>query len=336
MSRSGVEDKLPWRRVPKAVRQQVEAALGAPVARAARIWGGYSPAPTFRLLLKDGRRAFFKATNATSNEFSTRALYTEERVYQELSGLLQEWMPRYYATINHKDWHGLVLEDLGPKSVPPWRPALARGISHAAAAFHRATLGAELPEWLERPQAYLPSESWQQVIEETKGFEQIGAWAGEASQEAVRWLQEASPIIEESMRDPVLAAEPYGVLHADLRSDNLRFRHGKLYLFDWPAICVGRPEWDFVVFAQSVTVEGGAMPEQVMAWYGEKYPVEPAAVDASIAWWFCFFAQRGWREEIPGLPRVRRFQRQQMGVIAQWAARKWGLPEPTWAEALVR
>ena len=62
MSRTGVEAKIPWRQVPKAVRQQVEAALGARVVRAARIWGGYSPAPTFRLALADGRRAFFKAT----------------------------------------------------------------------------------------------------------------------------------------------------------------------------------------------------------------------------------------------------------------------------------
>src|SRR2546425_11676336 len=42
MSRTGVEAKPPWKRVPKAVRQQVEAALGASVVRAARIWGGYS------------------------------------------------------------------------------------------------------------------------------------------------------------------------------------------------------------------------------------------------------------------------------------------------------
>jgi fructosamine-3-kinase len=336
MSRTGVEAKLPWRQVPKAVRQQVEAALGAPVARASRIWGGYSPAPTFRLALADGRRAFFKATNGDSNEFSTKALYVEERVYQELGALLVDWIPQYHATINHADWHGLLLEDLGPKSVPPWTPALARGISHALANFHRATLGMELPDWITRPEQRLASKSWQRVVEQTENFQKLAVWAGEVAPEAVAWLQMVSPMIDDLMQRPVLATEPFSLLHGDLRSDNLRFRQGRLSLFDWPAITVGRPEWDFVAFAQTVTVEGGVAPEQVLAWYGEKFPVDNAAVDSSIAWFFCFFADYGWRGEIPGLPRVRRFQRQQLGVMAQWAGRQWALPEATWANELLK
>ncbi len=30
MSRTGIEVKLPWQQIPKAVRQQVDAALGSP------------------------------------------------------------------------------------------------------------------------------------------------------------------------------------------------------------------------------------------------------------------------------------------------------------------
>lgn len=331
MSRTGVEEKLPWRRVPKAVRQQVEEVLGGRVARAARIWGGYSPAPTFRLRLEDGRRAFFKAINAASNEFSTYALQLEERVYRELGDLLVSWIPTYYTSINYQDWHGLVLEDLGPKSVPPWTPALARSITYAIADFHRENLGKSLPGWLSRPQQRLASENWQQVIAESDDFQNLAERAGDAAPEALIWLQAASPLVGEKMAQPILAAEPYTLLHGDLRSDNLRFGQGRLYLFDWPAITVGRAEWDFVAFAQSVTVEDGVAPEQVMAWYAERFPVDEAVVDSSIAWWFAFFAQRAWREEVPGLPRLRRFQRQQLAVMAHWAARQWSLPEPTWA-----
>src|SRR5690606_7911827 len=103
---------------------------------------------------------------------------------------------------------------------------------------------------------------------------------------------------------------------------------GRLYLFDWPAITVGRPEWDVVAFAQTVTVEGGVAPEQVMSWYAEKFPADPRTVDCSIAWFIAFFADRAWRSEIPGLPRVRRFQRQQLGTMLLWAARQWSLPQP--------
>ena len=136
MSRSGVEDKIPWRRVPMTVRGQVAQVLGAPVVRAARIWGGYSPTPTFRLALQDGRRAFFKATYGETNKFATQALHAERRVYRELGELLAGWIPAYYATIEHEDWHVLLLEDLGPKSAPPWTPALARGACYGLATFH--------------------------------------------------------------------------------------------------------------------------------------------------------------------------------------------------------
>ena len=58
--RGGVEAKPPWRAVPTAVRHEVERLFESPVARAVRVWGGYSPTPTFRLTLADGQRAFFK------------------------------------------------------------------------------------------------------------------------------------------------------------------------------------------------------------------------------------------------------------------------------------
>lgn len=336
MSRSGVEAKVPWREVPRPVRQQVEAALGAPVRRAVRIWGGYSPAPTFRLSLADGRRAFFKATHGSSNEFSTNALRFEERVYQELGDVLGEWMARYYATVHERDWHGLLLEDLGPKSAPPWTHGLARRVAQAMARFHRSTLDLNLPEWISRPPQRLAAENWQRVVERTRNFQTLAALAGEAAPEALAWLELASPTIGELMNGSVLAMEPFALLHGDLRSDNLRFRQGRLYLFDWPAITVGRAEWDMVAFAQAVTVEGGPLPEQVMTWYAEEFPVDAAAVESALAWWFAFFAAKAWREEIPGLPRVRRFQRQQLGVLAQWAARQWALPEPLWAAELLK
>jgi hypothetical protein len=140
MPRTGLEAKLPWKRVPQTVRQQVEAALGEPVTRAARVWGGYGPTPTYRLLLADGRRAFFKGTFHDSNEFMKHALQIEERVYADLSATLGRWMPQLYAALHHDDWHVLLLEDLGPQSVPPWTPEKTRQIAHALADYHLSTL----------------------------------------------------------------------------------------------------------------------------------------------------------------------------------------------------
>src|SRR5579884_4067415 len=139
MSRTGIEPKLPWKQVPQKVRQQVALALGTPVIRATRVWGGYAPTPTYRLVLQNGRRAFFKGTFQDSNMFMKNALLAEERVYHDLASALGKWMPQLYAAFHVDDWHVLVLEDLGPRSVPPWTPQRARAITHALAAFHQSS-----------------------------------------------------------------------------------------------------------------------------------------------------------------------------------------------------
>ncbi|HLI90696.1 MAG TPA: phosphotransferase [Ktedonobacteraceae bacterium] len=335
MPRSGIEIKPAWKSIPKAIRQQVEAALGAQVVRAARVWGGYAPTPTFRLALADGRRAFFKGTNQESNEFMKNALRQEERVYKELAPRLGQWMPQFYAAFRHADWHVLILEDLGPVSVPPWTSGRTRAITHAVVDFHRASLDTQAPAWLPRPDEELSRFSWTHVEQETREFQYIAALAGSEAQQALAWLQQISPTIERLMQQPALREGPFAILHGDLRSDNLRFTRERLCLFDWPSICVGRPEWEVVPFAQSVAVDGGPCPEQVMRWYEERSPLRPEAVDCALVWWLTFFADRAWQPEIPGLPRVRRFQRQQLATLAFWAARRWSFPYPAWAERLL-
>jgi hypothetical protein len=159
MARAGAEAKLPWRRVPAGVRQELGLLLGAPVARGARVWGGYSPTPTFRLLLADGRSAFFKGVYSGSSDFARDALAREERVYRELGKMIAPWSPRYFGAVRVADWHALLLEDAGPKSAPPWTPALTRRVTRAYADFHAATLGARLPDWLELPQRLFGEDS---------------------------------------------------------------------------------------------------------------------------------------------------------------------------------
>lgn len=335
MSRTGVEVKLPWRNIPKAVRQQVDIALGAPVTRATRIWGGYAPTPTYRLVLADGRRAFLKGTFQDSNEFMRHALLAEERVYQDLSTVLSKWIPRLYATFRSDDWHVLILEDLGSQSVPPWTPKKARMITHALANFHQSSLGTQPPAWLKLPEEELAQEDWKQMTRDSLEFQNIAALVGNEAPQALKWFQQISPTIEHVMQQPALKEGAYAILHGDVRSDNLRLRQGQLYLFDWPSISVGRPEWEMVAFAQTVTVEGGPSPEQVIAWYGEEFPLNSDAVACALAWWLTFFAHRAWQPEVPGLPRLRRFQRQQLGVLISWAACQWSFPSPEWVEQLL-
>lgn len=336
MSRTGVEPKPPWRSVPIEVRRAVEAALGSEVRRGARVWGGYGPSPTYRLRLADGRGAFFKAVNPESNEFMHRAHTREERVYRELGDLIAPWAPAFYGAIHCAGWDVMLLEDLGPKSAPPWTPGLAKRVAQALADFHAATRGATLPDWLPQPEPLLTPMAalWGRGMA-TESLRGVVDMAGDQRDAARDWLETALPTLWQASRRLPGVEPPLALLHLDVRSDNLRWARGGLALVDWPHVAIGPPELDAAAFAQSVTVEGGPAAEQVMAWYGERGPLRGEALDAAVSWLAAFFAYHAWRPDIEGLPRLRLFQRQQLRVCLAWAARRLELPPPLWLTGVV-
>ena len=335
MPRTGVESKPPWSAVPPAVRQATEGLLAAEVRRAMRVWGGYSPTPTYRLRLADGRGVFFKGTGPSATDFARDAHAREERVYRELGDLIAPWAPAFYGSFTWGDWDVILLEDLGPKSAPPWTPGLARRAARACGDFHRATPGLPLPSWNRRPEDYLstPAFTWAWAAE-PDALRLLADLAGERGDEALRWLDAALPALARASRGLRDLGPPHALLHLDIRSDNLRWTNGRLYLFDWPHVGAGPAEFDAADFAQSVAVEGGPRPEQVMAWYAERAPVRPEALDASVAAIASFFAHGSWRPDIPGLPRLRTFQRRQLRVTLAWAARRLRLPDPGWLDGI--
>lgn len=103
---------------------------------------------------------------------------------------------------------------------------------------------------------------------------------------------------------------------------------------DWPHVGVGPAEYDVAAFAQSVTTEDGPAPEQVMAWYADRAPVRLAVLDAAVAALAGYFADQAWQPDIPGLPRLRAFQRRQLAVTLAWASRRLALPDPTWLRGI--
>jgi len=333
MSRSGIEAKIPWHAVPRQVRERVAQMLGSDVVRAARVWGGYGPTPTYRLTLADRCRAFFKAVYASSNEVARRAFAREERIYQDLGKIIGPWAPAYFGSFREDDWHAMLLEDLGPKSAPPWTPHLACVVARSFAEFHAATLGKPLPEWIERnPRPFGPP--WAQVAMDSDGLWRIAALAGAEADAALYWLRVALPRFLDVDGAAKCTNSRVALVHLDARSDNLRCVAGRLRLFDWPETAVAAPEYDIAELAQSITVEGGPEPEQVVAWYAERLPVRSDLLDTAVVSLAGFFAHRSWQAEVRGLPRLRQFQRQQLVVCLRWAARRLGLLEPAWIHGI--
>jgi len=306
--------------------------LGSPVARAVRAYGGFAPSATFRLVLGDGRRAFFKGVYPAGETGAVWMLDEEERVYRRLGDRIRPWAPRFLGSIRHEGWHAILLEDLGRADVPPWTPTRTRAAARGYADFHRRNLGARLPRWLPQHQWRGFSESWPRARED--GLEGPAALAGRRRDEAREWLDVAYPVLAAKAARLGAQRARTTLLHFDTRADNLRVAAGKLRIFDWNWACPGPPEFDLAAFAQAVTAEAGPAPERVVAWYRERLEIDASLLDASVAAIAGFFTRLAWRPPVKGLPRLRSIQRRQLRASLAWAARIEGLPEPRWLAAV--
>ena len=328
------EEKPSWSAVPAAVRAETERRLRSRVVRATRAYGGYAASATFRLVLANGRRAFFKAGYPPPpGSAAIFPIGDEERRYAALAPIVGRYMPKQYGAFRLERWHVLLMEDLGPATIPPWTVAKAGLATRSYARFHRSTLRRALPRWLSRTQHQEFGIYWER-LDRTGRLDGTASLAGRRREEAREWLDVALPTLRESERLLVRARKPYVLLHFDTRSDNIRLVGDRLVMFDWPFASVGPAEFDTVAFAQAVAAEGGPDADALIDIYSEISPLRDRELDGSIAGIAGYFADRAWRPPLPGLPRLRSIQRRQFKASLAWAARRFDLPEPRWLRAV--
>lgn len=334
MSRTGVEPKPPWQKVPRAVRADVERALGARVARAARIYGGYAPSATFRLALADGRRAFFKGIWQDSNDHMRSALATEERIYRELGDRLAPVAPGFIGAFRRDDWHVLLLEDVGPADVPPWTGGKVRTAAREFAAFHGRNEGYEPPDWVSRDDWQQFASIWSAMATREGAISGAAALAGPRAAEAETWIRAHLPVLDAAAQGVREIRRPYTILHEDTRSDNARLTRGRLRLFDWNWLSLGPAEFDVVAFAEGIAADGGPPPEAFVDEYAKARPIRRELLPTIASGFAAYFTAAAWRPPTPGLPRIREVQRRQMKACVPWTARLLALPDPAWIAAV--
>ena len=328
------EEKPPWSAVPAAVRAETERRLRSRVIRATRAYGGYAASATFRLVLASGRRAFFKAGYPPPpGSAAIFPIDREETRYLRLARFMGRWAPRLYGSFHLEQWHVLLMEDVGPATIPPWSTSKTRQAARSYARFHRSTLGARLPAFLPRSE-HIEFASFWRALAKSGDLAGTASLARRRADEAREWIDVALPVLREKEKELETARRPFALLHMDTRSDNLRLIGDRLVMFDWPFAAAGPVEFDLIAFAQGVAAEGGPAPERVLAWYEEVLPLRARELDASIAGIAGYFADRAWRPPLPGLPRLRSIQRRQLIATLAWAARRFALPEPSWLDAV--
>lgn len=279
------------------------------VARAERLLGGRAASWTriesrgwarnehWTLALDDGTRAFAKSAWL---EPSVTWMRQEREVYECLSG---PFMPRLLG------WEDgerplLVLEDLseGAHFPPPWRPGDVDVVLETL-----AELGATRVQGLDPLPDRWPQ--WTAVADDPAPFLSLRIASSD-------WLERALPELLASESSVTLSGS--GVVHSDVRSDNLCIRGDRAVLVDWNHASLGNPALDVAAWLPSLTLEGGPQPDDV----AESGVAQFAVLIAG------FFAARAGLPPPEGAPLVRGFQLDQLGVALPWACRVLGIAPP--------
>ncbi|HUS61500.1 MAG TPA: hypothetical protein VMY34_04830 [Acidimicrobiales bacterium] len=284
------------------LRERVEAVVGQRVVAVEEIAGagGYTPALRRVAALADGSTVFVKAA---VTDTTAAWIATEHAAYRALTGA------PYLASYLGGDEQVLVLEDLRSAWWPtPWRP----GDIELALALLDEVAATPVPSWVPAAQEMDVNlhHGWSTVADDPRPFLSL-----ELCDE--RWLAHAMPALASAAeRAPI---EGDALLHFDFRSDNICIRDGRALLVDWNLLCRGNPMLDQAFFAESLTVEGGPPPWDLL-------PAAPPGIVSVLAG---FFAARAPGPPLPRSPRVRSMQLAQLRICLPWAARALGLPPPT-------
>ena len=251
--------------VPPAVRQAIEASVGARI-RASRPVSGGDINDAFELDLTDGRRVFVK----TSARLPARAFEGEALGLAWLAEARAVAVPEVLA-VSHEGPGYLVLQAITARSP---RPSTEEALGRSLAALHRfgaPTFGLDRSNWLATlPQDNTPEADWptfyrcrrlEPLIERAAARGLVGT--------ALRGRFDRLFAV---LADRVGPPEPPARLHGDLWGGNwIADEAGTPYLID-PAVYGGHREIDLAMMRLF-----GGFGSRVFGAYAEAYPLAPGS-----------------------------------------------------------
>ena len=299
--------RLQWAELPEHVRGEINGLLGSEVVEVVGQRGGYGPSLAARCGLADGRRVFIKAVSPTQNPDSPDITRREAHIAGCLPAAAPA--PALLHTFDDGEWIALVFEEVaGRCPETPWDPEELDRVVRAT--YQLGELAPSAP--LETVAEHYGSKF--------AGWRTLASEAPHAVTD--QWCVEHLDALaaEEARWEAVTIGD--GLIHGDVRSDNVLLTGRGVVFVDWTSTCTGASWFEVLAMLPSIELEGGGTPEAVVARAGlDDLDVDRAVpVVSAIAG---YFAHNGRLPAPPGLPTLRAFQRAQGGVAIAWLRRLW-------------
>jgi len=309
--------RLTWRDLPRSVRARIAQLAGAAVSSETSATSGFSPGFAAVLELGDGSEVFVKAVSAEQNpqspELARREIVVAAALPPEVNATRLLWSD------DDGTWVILCFEAVhGRSPEQPWRNdeldrvlaavtdlATVRPLEPNSLRSIASTLADDFHGW--RTIAAAPSTGRAQGA---AVFGPRGAWVLAHLDELAEWE-----------RGWVDAAAGTGLVHGDLRADNVLLDNDRTWLVDWPHAAIGAPWLDLAFMLPSVEMQGGGLADDLFWSHPVAAGVAPHALRSVLAALAGYFTLSSHQAPPIGVPNLRRFQHAQAAVALDWLRR---------------
>jgi Ser/Thr protein kinase RdoA (MazF antagonist) len=335
---AGREARPEWPEVPQALVDQLQNLLKQKIVHADIAWGGYSPSAAFVATLDSQKKAFIKGTHPGQDTHGTRMLRQEVEAYQTLPDI-QSFSPAYLGCVSdgrEDGWMLAVFDYIDTTPTLPWTDEKLTAVFKLLSRLHfcdEKKMPPSLP--LARDQNYIgkflrPEGGWLRIRDERQTAEKF-LTLFEDREAGRNWLSSALPKLCEKQSRAPMTGGPLGIIHQDLRSDNILFdRAFRPYLVDWTNACRGPVVMDLAQFLPAISAESafecGALLELYEKISGVKTDKESLAIALASA--SGHMADNAYRAVPAKLPRLRWIQKSVLWAMLQWAVVLAAVPPP--------
>jgi len=322
--------RLPFAKLPVAVRDWIAHALGGEITDAVDKVGGFSPGSAAVVTTNRGARGFVKAVGSSINTESVRFHRAENAVMARLPRVdsILRAVASESLQVDGDDWEVMILPVIdGETPAHPWSGSDATRVLDAL-----VDLGNQ----------FTPSPWPRDPARDDRLIAFFRGWSRIAGDQALPWAEHpwiTPRLVELAGLEPVLHERLRGetLSHCDLRADNVLLTADAVWFVDW-AHARNAARWvdpvlllaDIVASGADLGVGGEIDVDGLLATHKALAGVDDWTVSMTFATLAATLHWFSRQPPPPGLPTIRRFQHVQAEALLAHVVHRYpgGLPSP--------
>ena len=324
------EAKPPFSTLPSQLVSQIENILQSKIISGNVFYGSIGASATFKVKTADNRCFFLKGTHPNEKAHGVKII-RQEYDFLKNHHAMHSLTAKLYGLVSddgEDGWTLMVSEFLDKKSpLPPWTDEKIKAVFSTIKTYQSFSFDDLHPITTHNiwgPLLRGDILNWHKILHRNELFE--GFLSLFADQDKAKaWLSQLTPhLLADEQKQTTLKAD--GLMHGDLRSDNIILTSDGVKIIDWPDGIFGIKALDVISFVHGVSAEWLKSPHDLYLLYDPAPNLDTVKIINSML--SGLYARQAWRPVPSVMPRLRWMQKMQLYPALFWLSQLHKLDPP--------